>query len=94
MKKVFLTAALAVVLAASTAMAAVSASPDSSYGLSKEEIARFEEAGKKVEALVKAGAPQEEIAAAAAEVQKIYEEYRAKGDAERRKFETLGKGGK
>ena len=75
------------VLAAPPALAAVSSgSSGSSYGLSKEEIKRFEDAGKKVAELVKAGAPQEEIAAAAAEVQKIYDEFRAKSDAEIAKF--------
>ena len=90
MKKVFLILAAAVALSASAALAAETAS---SYGLSQEETMRFEEAGLKVKKLVEAGAPPEEIAAATAEVQKIYDELRAKSEAEAAKFEKLGQGG-
>jgi len=90
MKKVFLILASAAALAASAALAAETVS---SYGLSREDTLRFEAAGKKVEELAKAGAPPEEIAAAAAEVQKIYDELRVKSEAEAARFEKLGQGG-
>ena len=97
MKKILLIVALVLALAAPAAWAAVEASGSSDgrgRSISKEDAARLEEAGKKVAELAKAGAPQEEIAAAAAEVQKIYDELRAKQDAEIAKYEKLGREGK
>jgi len=91
MKKVFLVLAAAAALAASAALAAET---DSSYGLSREETVRFEEAGKKVKELIEAGAPKEEIEAATAEVQKIYNEFRAKSEAEIAKFGNPSQDGK
>jgi len=90
MKKVFLILASAVALAAPMALADETVS---SYGLSPEETMRFEAAGQKVQKLVEANAPPEEIAAAAAEVQKIYDELRAKSEAEAARFRALGQGG-
>ena len=91
MKKIFPVVALTVALAAPEALAAVSAS--SSAERSADSI-RLEEAGKRVQEKVQAGAPAEEIAAAAEEVKKIYEEIRAKEEAEMARLRALGESGK
>jgi len=91
MEKGVLIFALTVALAVPMALAQVSTSS------SKERTAdskRLEEAGKKVEEKVNAGASQEEIAAAAAEVQKIYAEIRAKDEAEKARLQKLGESDK
>jgi hypothetical protein len=90
MKKVFLILALAVALAAPAALAEVSTSSSPER---EEDSRRLQEAGKIVEEKVKANAPPEEIAAAVEEVKKIYEEIRAKNEAETARLRALGESG-
>ncbi|MCL1916522.1 MAG: hypothetical protein FWG17_07470 [Desulfovibrionaceae bacterium] len=89
MKKISLILALAVALAAPSALASVS----TSFSAPTEDSIRLMEASRKVQEKAAAGASQEEIAAAAEEVKKIYDEIRAKEEAEIARLKQLGENG-